>query len=168
MLVQGPILTSWIDCGVVIIEGTTSNPTKCSAPTIDKCMGRRIGDTAHLRMNYKAPNATGATAGSGDYIFKIPVSFCPSIDTSKISVNAVVEGWNSSYSNSYTCGTATFGNTATATQGEGNVVVYDSTHVRILGVAAGGVYGSPGSGGFNLNLTTIWYSLDFFVPIVGW
>lgn len=157
--------TEWADAGVVTIQATTTNPTKGNTQQTDKTFWRRMGDSAHIRIQFRQTSATSSAAGSGDYLFVIP-SAIGSIDTNKLTVYATVEGWNSSFQNGFTIGGAMVGDGST--NFDGKVIPYDANSVRVAGINSTPDAGFIGSGGYPLTGANIFYSLDFIVPISGW
>src|SRR5690606_21055508 len=66
----------------MVVEAATTNPTKASSPSVDDAFWRRVGDSIQITYSYHQTNNTGAGAGSGTYIFKLPPGL--NIDESKL------------------------------------------------------------------------------------
>lgn len=57
----------------VVINAATTNPTKASSIDFDEMAWSRSGDLVMCTMRYAQPNNTGASAGSGNYLFRLPI-----------------------------------------------------------------------------------------------
>ena len=158
--------TTWVDDGAVTITATTTNPTKGTMAT-DKLFWRRVGENMEIRMEIKQTGI--GTSGSGDYLYAIPS--CYTIDTSKITAYAVVEGADAFKSNNL----AGFSNASNAAANNANlgVIVFNTTTVRFIGIssddASGNSLGAISSGFFALgsNASNEYYA-EFSVPITNW
>lgn len=169
IMVNTQVQTEWISAGALTITGTTSNPTKGGTITVDKMEYRRVGNSAHIRGEYRQTAA--GSAGSGDYLFAMPSGLL--IDTTRTTVYTTVEGSGNYLLNS-TLGSAAFGTTSNSRNGVGNIVPYSTTQFRIAGV----MLNSGTNAGFgtfvcsagecSLDLTNMYYTFDFIVPIQGW
>jgi hypothetical protein len=80
--------SQWIEY-TQTVEAVTSNPTKASSPIVDKAYYRYNDGNLELRWDYVAGNS-GATNGSGTYLFPLPSGFA--VDSAKVQVNT---DWNS-------------------------------------------------------------------------
>jgi hypothetical protein len=160
--------TGWQNAGTITINATTTNPTKGSTQATDVFRWRRLGDSAHCRMNFIQTSAAGSNVGSGDYLFD--VTAIGSIDTAKLDVYATVEGWNSSFVNALSVGTGGHGGTfGPTTMAVGTAVVpFDSSAVRLFSGVVNSTGGAVGSAGYPLNGANVWYTLDFIVPMDNW
>lgn len=149
----------WTSGGTMVISATTTAPAK-GTTSIDRVMYRREGDTMHVRFEY-TQSGTG-TAGSGDYLFRIPGGY--SIDTTKVTAYATLEG-SGAWTAKNIVGSADIGGGSSNIVG--NVSVYDSYHVRIhaLNASGGGVIGS---GFFGTNSSDYHITAQFAVPILTW
>lgn len=169
--------TNWVDAGAITVGATTTAPTKSSNVTIDRAIWRREGPDALIRFEFSHTNNSGAADGSGDYLFTLPAGLVA--DTSLVSafsdVVGVVSGGSFDGVNmTNTLGTCSFSNDGNA--GTGNVVLYDSTRVRLIGPSwvtdsAGNIGGAVGSGFFSFSsFATGEYQFvaEFRVPISGW
>jgi len=65
-------ISQWKDYGAITITATTTNPTKATTRQEDSVRCREVGNTYECEYRYNAASATGAAAGSGDYIFSLP------------------------------------------------------------------------------------------------
>jgi hypothetical protein len=159
-----PIQTDWVDGGALILSATTTAPTKGASLAVDKVWWRRNGENAEVRIEFR--QTAGGTAGSGDYLFKMPGSL--EIDTNKVTVYTTVEGWNSNFLNNNMVGSSQGGNGAN--QFFGGIVVYDKDYVRMTGgddsLAQQGFIASVGA--YNLSGASIYYVANFKVPIKDW
>jgi hypothetical protein len=157
-------VTPWALSGSITIGATTLAPTKASGIAVDECFWRRVGQDAHIMMNYRQTNTTGAAAGTGDYLFTLPSNL--SIDTPGVitTVDTSAEGgtaWVASNAVGVAhCGVSTANNS-------GVVVVYDATRVRLMSQNNGG-QGVVSAGYTGLTTTNVQYGLNFVVPISGW
>lgn len=66
-----PNVTSWKVEGPITITATTTNPTK-GVSAVDKVESRQVGENYEILYTYLQTASTGASAGSGDYIFALP------------------------------------------------------------------------------------------------
>ena len=68
---------------VVRINGATANPTKANSASIiaDKMVWARSGDIVTASYNYAQTDNTGAAAGTGNYLFGLPIPAKTSQDT---------------------------------------------------------------------------------------
>lgn len=64
-------VTSWKVEGPITITATTTNPTK-GVSSVDKVESRQVGENYEFIYTYQQTASTGASAGSGDYIFALP------------------------------------------------------------------------------------------------
>lgn len=158
----------WTTTSAVLITATTTAPTKPSATiVVDKLWYARKGDTMKVRIEYRQTNNTSANSGSGDYLFIIPNG--QSIDTTKMTVYATVEGDGTWVTNNVV-GLATV--VAGAIQGVGPITVYNATSVRMQLIYTDGATPSRGvlsSAAFGIASNAIVnYVATFEVPISGW
>ena len=152
-------MTDWIDGGLLDIGATTTAPTKGTA-TVDQVWYRRVGGNMEVRYEYK--QTTAGTAGSGDYLFKIPGGY--SVDTTKISAFSVIEGAGI-WANYNTVGIASLSDNTNNHLAA--VSVYDATNVRMLQISNGGM--GVNGGAYTYLLETGYHmAATFSVPIVGW
>lgn len=116
--------TPWIDAGASTVTATTTSPTKGGGTTYDRVYWRRSGKDLHVRYEYR--HTTAGTAGSGDYLWLIPIG---SIDTAFVTAETTVGTLNAR-------ATSGVGHGAADTNGafNGTLVitpsVYDGTRLR--------------------------------------
>lgn len=156
-VMEGAIVTDWVDGGPITITGVTTNPTKGTVIQ-DKWWYRRVGDTYEFRMEYG--QSTAGTGGSGQYLFTLPAGL--SIDTNKIQSMSTIDPG--------VLGSATI--RANANYWSGNVVASSTagttSQVRIFYSAAGASATAIGSGTTaSLASTPIRYYAEFRAPIAG-
>jgi hypothetical protein len=75
--------TDWVDDGAIVINATTTGPTKPTTPDMDKCYWRRSGNRVFARYVFQVSSAAGSAAGTGNYLVSWPASLA--IDTTVIS-----------------------------------------------------------------------------------
>jgi hypothetical protein len=63
--------TPWVDAGASTITAVTTNPTKGGGTFYDKVYWRRVSNSCHIRYEYR--QSTAGTAGSGDYLWSVPI-----------------------------------------------------------------------------------------------
>ncbi len=153
--------TAWADD--LLVTGTTVNAIT-SAPTMATVhtgsnYWMRDGKNMLVRFSYGHTSNSGAAAGTGDYKFLVPAA--QGIDTS------IVTGYTAS------AGKAPLSNVGNAQYGDGtnmfsgSLVVYDANFVRaqVSTTAASGFINAT----FNaMNSATMFYNLNYSVPISGW
>lgn len=159
------LVTATTNGGATLITGTTSNPTKGTIVTDIVKVGR-IGDHAHITMQYQQSSA--GTAGSGDYLIALPNGL--SFDSSKVTYTTSVYG-TSAWQTASSLGGGTI-SYSTTSSGLAHVVPFDSTHFRLFVVSYVGS-GTAGTGAFastnfDLSGTVNTFSVDFKAPIAGW
>lgn len=72
-IVEHKTQTSWTDGGTITITAETSNPTKGTLD-IDKFWWRRVGSDIYLKYQYTQTALGSAAAGTGNYIFALPIT----------------------------------------------------------------------------------------------
>lgn len=139
---------------VPTITATVSNPTKATTPTEDVAFYDARFKKVKVVYTYHDLFTGGATAGSGTYLFSLPLGY--TIDTAKLPSRAVV-------------GKCRVFDGANPSQGN---VVFDAsvstTHVFLETIGDGvpfNIIGSSGNYPLNNN-PEIEYRLDFEVPVV--
>lgn len=157
--------TDWINSGLMVCRAVTTNPVKSVNKTTDSTMWRRDGNEMCIRYNYGQTTTTGASAGSGTYIWNIPGG--QSIDTATVKV-----------AGTYAPGTYV----ATAHQvGSGNLCTYSgstptylivcpATATEFIAMWVTGAtqnYVSSATYGFTVYANAGWF-LDIKVPIKDW
>lgn len=141
------------------IGATTTAPSKATNPDIDIAMWRRSGDSMEITYTLKQSNTTGATAGTGTYLFPIPSG--NTIDLTKIASGT------DAASPLGIAGPAGVGNTTG--QRDALVRVYDSNNLLIV-YDNNANFVDVGSAAFELNNanTPLYWSFRAVVPILGW
>jgi hypothetical protein len=143
--------TPWVDGGVNIITGATSNPTKGTVVR-DKVWWRRQGDSISARIEY-GQSAAGS-GGSGRYLFAIP--FGVSIDTNKTYFTTIASGLGAACS--YIGGAYAVG----------IVIPDDATKVILLVGNTGNNPSNVSSTWGPMTSTTAQYLASYTVPVVDW
>lgn len=163
--VQGPIvvgaMTDWTDGGVNVITATTTSPTK-GTTAVDKVWYRRLGDSLHVRIEYRQTAA--GTTGTGDYLFEVPNGY--NINLTKLNAYSTVEGTGGFVTNN-TVGSALLEDNGATSGASGSVFVHDASHIRIGAVDATSA-GVLSSGFYPLNTTNKSITAEYTVPISGW
>jgi len=159
--------TPWVDDGAVTITATTTNPTKPTTVDLDKVWWKRDGSDALIRIEYYAASASGAAAGTGDYLFTLPASL--TADTSVIEEYSNLEGGPGAWLIKNQLGTVSSYNPAASGYNYfGAVGLYDSTKVRFFFINSVPEAGVVGSAFQALTTTDLLYTAEFRVPISGW
>lgn len=154
--------TSWASF-TMTIGGSTSAPTK-GTTTTDRARWRRVADSMEIEYDYI--QTVAGSAGSGTYLFPLPVS--AAMNTTFITT-----------STSHAQITSGYGYAGTSSDGLGSlsepigVVPYDSTHFMLVRQqdSAGNLQPTRdivGSSVFSLSGTNVFYSFRVRVPISGW
>lgn len=158
--------TGWTSAGTMTLSATTTAPSFGTATIVtNDVQYQRNSTNARVRISYRHTAAGTATAGSGDYLWKMPAGLL--IDTNKVKAYSTVEGWNSSFQSDNSVGVCHVG--TGANQAFGRVVVYDNDELRCFADdGASNQQGSISSIGFPLTSSGAYYMLDFEVPIQGW
>lgn len=140
----------------MVITGTSSNPTKATVPDTDKATWFRIGKFMHIHYEYGSSTGTGGAAGSGTYLFALPLGF--QVDTQTVLPDPGQNGG--------TVGTAQVG---TSTDNlAGAVKIYDSTHLVVEVMNNNVAKVQVTSTTYQLSTVGLKYSFDAIVPILGW
>lgn len=145
------------------ISATNTAPTKATTTIHDKAQWCRIGDSMAITYTYNHTDNTGATAGSGIYLYKLPDGYL--IDGSKISF----DGAGTSNRTIGGVGAAMIGLQASSLGYAGTVVAYDSTSLAITyhePVFNDSVFQSHAIS--QLTYSSISITFRAVVPIVGW
>jgi|CXWL01.1.fsa_nt_gi hypothetical protein len=164
-IVEHKAETNFVDAGALVITASTTDPTKGGTVVLDKVYWRRVGQNAHIMMNYR--QTTVGVNGSGDYLFNIPSGLV--IDTGIIGAEATAQGVGSSIRNS-NLGNF-FGHLAATVNMSGGIALWDSTKVTVNMCATATTsssLGTVGSGYAALGNASVSYHLNFTAPIVGW
>lgn len=154
----------WTDGGELDLDATTTTPTKATARDVDKVWYRRVGDSMEVRIEYAQTNNTGASAGSGDYLFGVPGGY--QIDLTKVAEYATVEG-SGNWRSFNAVGTCSANNNS-ATPGLGIVVVHDADDVRCLIITSATQSSINSSFADVADAGTLSYTFTYTVPIQGW
>ena len=152
--------TGWVDSGNIVLGGTTTAPTRATTRETDKLWWRRNGDTAIIRGEYAAASGTGGDAGSANWLFGVPANM--TIDTAKVTVNAVV---GTPFLQQGNVGDFAF--THNAVPYTGSTYVYDGTYVRAT-IHSAALSAVVTSASFSLATAQVSMSWTIHVPITGW
>lgn len=152
--------TEWIDYGGITFSATTTAPTKATSPDTDNITCRRLGDSLECRVAYRHSSNTGATAGSGTYLVKIPNGL--TIDSTKVKFYTGTLAGDWVTDNVVGQGTSFDGG---VNEKPMVISVYDANHVRMFDVEDDE---SMRSGFRPLTLPKVGYVFTFTVPIAGW
>jgi hypothetical protein len=164
----------WVDAGANTVTGTTSNPALGSNTIVkNKIYWSRGGNCkeAKIWINLAWSATSGATLGSGDYMFALPSNI--TMDTTNIALFTTVVGSGalSSITNNLgihdaRCGTV---------QRHDAVVAYDSTHVRFCGLSDGtagagtaGCVSADSAGTCGYTTANQYMMAQFTIPVSGW
>lgn len=161
--------TDWIDAGSITVGAVTTAPDKATTKTRDKVFWRRDGNTGYFRYEYAHANKTGATAGSGDYLYTLPGSLQWGsrivVSTSTIATIDAL-GWSKeAFGESYvfTDGSSESGGFA------GAIVPYDSTKFRLIFNNMYVTAGPQDSSFFHYSYANNFsWACEFNAPISGW
>lgn len=154
----------WIDYGQMTITATTTNPTKATTRQQDNVRCRVVGQDYECEYTYRADSATGAAAGSGDYIFALPSGI--EFDSLIPNFTTITSVWISAQANASQLNTTGQININSAS-GDGSLTAYaySSTSFRL---AASENYVNI------VNMGSTWYQLTnqplafrFFVKFRG-
>jgi hypothetical protein len=153
----------WTDGGAVVIEATTTNPTK-GTTSVDKFWYKKVGDSIEGRVEYL--QTVAGTSGSGDYLFKLPAGL--EFDSTKVTFNSTV------YSNSNGGNVDGIIGTCSAAYGTGNksihvgiAIAYDATRFRCLGTDET-QEAAVHSGHYPVGNAEASYGFTIKAPISGW
>lgn len=145
------------------ISATNTAPTKATTTIHDKAQWCRIGDSMAITYTYNHTDNTGATAGSGIYLYKLPDGYL--IDGSKISF----DGAGTSNRTIGGVGAAMIGLQASSLGYAGTVVAYDSTSLAISYHEPSYIDSIFQSHAISqLTYSSISITFRAVVPIVGW
>jgi len=156
----------------ISITATTSNPVKGNSISIDAVYWSRQGSYAHLRYEFAQGNTTGASIGSGDYLFNLPGGL--SIDTTKVTGYSAVIGLSVQVAAKNMAGSGMASiNIAGVNTLVGGAIVYDATRVRLAGSWSPASANTSGVGCVGMSLfplvgASLTYAMSFDVPIAGW
>lgn len=149
--------TDWVEYSLTI-GGATTPPTPPTVVNINKAYWRRNGDSMEIMFNYYAASLSGASDGSGAYLFPLPSGY--SIDTAKINVSTDIK-------QSGIVGNAgTYSLSQTAEQW-GEVRVYNSSNLYIT-IGSDTLASTQASSSFLAVTDAQSYKIIAKVPILGW
>lgn len=151
----------WTSC-TTNVSAVTTSPTKASSPAVDNCQMRRVNDELQWRWTFVANNNTGASSGSGTYLFAIPNSLTAdsavqNVSTTPTDASVVAYGsWNNGASREIPI--------------EG--FLYNSTNLAFRYLSAS-AFGNPGnmissSNGFATSGSGWKMSFEARIKISGW
>lgn len=157
--------------GTITIGAVTTPPTKGTV-VADRIMSSRVSNRLIAEYQYEQSNSTGATAGSGDYLFSLPSGL--SFDSSSISFNTGTLS-NASSSKSVVGRGSIFGY-GVSRIGDIILIAYDATRFRAMvlnsteSVTTPIAYYPFSSSTYQLNVTASPLGFNFKIdaPIAGW
>ena len=147
----GPLgVPAWISAGAITLTATTTSPTK-GVIAYDTISYRQLGTKQwEIVLTYSQTNTTGATSGSGDYLFTLPNSL--QFDTT-LSSQIIFTGniganvWDSAFY-ILPSGSGMINNNNVG--GQVYPIIYDSTKFRILTITYGSAVQCWGSAFYQL------------------
>jgi hypothetical protein len=150
------------------IAGTTTITATTTAPTLgtntQSTYYRRVGDS--MEVVYTLSQTSAGTAGSGTYLFSLPVSGL-TIDTTKVNVSTASIGTGGSPVGNGIASNTPTATTATAVQT--TVVPYNTTQLQIIGATNTVAQLAPvGSTSLALSGAAIYYEFRYIIPITQW
>jgi hypothetical protein len=153
------------------VTQTSSTGDKPSSIQLDRVQWRRDGSDMILRWSFYASSGSGATSGTGDYLFHLPSGY--SMDSGKVNYYTTNEG----YGDFTTAGASSLGfahvqDNDGGAHFTGQCFAYDDTKFRMAGlltthatVTRHTFIGSDnGYTWANMNV----YSCNVRIPIAGW
>lgn len=149
--------TNWISGGAITIGAVTTAPTKGTTRPYDDVRYRRInGTTYELDYNYSQTGATGAAAGSGQYLFSLPAG---------ITWGAGVTQTTSATLATYV--TAVIPTTGQVVNAGGQlrllaVIPYNTTQFRLVANDAAGDFAPVASNYYSLTGAGLGYKVRFY------
>jgi len=157
----------WRSNGIVVMDATTSAPTKPSSMTTDTIMYNIIrsqtGDLAEIEMILQWAGAGGSAAGSGDYLFGMPAGL--KIDGTKLAFYTPLEAGAGGFVSTNIVGFGIFNQAATAL--DTKVIAFDADNVRLfINAEASGSNGAIASSHAPFTTANQGYYLRFTVPIL--
>jgi len=158
--VSSTIVTDWQSFTMTIGADVTA-PTKATSPVIDEARWRRVGDSMEIFYQYKHTNNTGASSGSGRYLYSLPNGY--SIDTTKLTTNSNTAQVDTTLP---TVGYSQLSDDSS--NSSGGVTAHNSTQLRITAFKSSGDAPFQASTQFPLGSSTIGISFFARVPISGW
>lgn len=158
VIIESKTSTGWIDAGTTTIAAVSGGAAKASVTIVDKIQWRRVGNNAHIRLDYEHTSNAGATAGTGAYLFSIPSNM--TLDTTLITVDTdVTNAYTKNIVGQIYCGTSAVG--------MGGVSMYSTTQFKaIIFTAASGGFISSTFGA--LTQAQLSYNAELVIPIVDW
>lgn len=155
--------TAWIDGGTLssLIDATTTAPVIGSATiVVDKVRYRRVGDSIEAVYDHHHSAAGTSTAGTGDYLFKLPgsLSFNATLLTAYTTVTGALMA-NSSVGLGFA--------SINTYHSPANCVYYDATRFRATRSDTGASTYIHASS-FPFNTAALYYNFHIKAPISGW
>jgi hypothetical protein len=152
--------SDWIDAGGITIEGAVSNPSK-GTTSRDKIFYKQDGEIGKFR--YELQIDSGSTAGSGDYLYSLPLGF--KFDTVVQKFTGVLDETTIGYAR-LKYGTGYVGVGTATGNGQAYIIPYDDTRFRVVCYV---LYSNAAvqSNAFYSLTQLISLGLEFEVPIQG-
>lgn len=157
------LVTPWAVQETLSISAVTTPPTAPSSWGYNRVHWCRRGKTMLLRYEWQHSSNAGAAAGSGDYLYGLPLGV--GADTG--SVIPVYQNVSAAVDAVYAMGNGDINNGTNYARA--CMVWYSSTGFRIKHYDnASGAAGYQGSASFPLNSSQLQMRLEAEVPIAGW
>jgi hypothetical protein len=160
--------TDWEYFGPIKIEATTTNPIKASNLEVDQVLGKRNQNLLQLKYIYRTNGtATGASAGSGDYLFSLPNNL--EFDSDKVDFFTGSIGSTTPNDLDWRL----YGKVNGTIDGvdhfvEGGIVPYDATRFRIKYRGSSNAHRFIRNNAAETTRVNTGYTVEFAVPIKGW
>jgi len=152
--------TDWVNAGAMTLTAVTTNPTKGGGTTYDRVYFRRAGHDLLCRYEYR--QTTAGTAGSGDYLWAVPIG---TIDTGLVTAET---GAGSAHTRA-TAGIGSGKYDAGGTLIEVTASVYNTTRMRFDGANANGANGGfIGSSYASLGSAAVRFHVNTCTPMTDW
>jgi hypothetical protein len=152
----------------IVIEATTTNPTKPTTTLTDTIYIDKVNDLAFLKYNLAWNSNAGAVAGSGDYLFKLPtyngiqLEFSPEIPFYTGAITTSGSTWYKIW------GTGSISHDSSSHIQQLGIVPYDSTRFRVHGSSNAASLNAVSPPYYPLTLNAGNYNFEFFAPIASW
>jgi hypothetical protein len=150
--------TDWSASAAITVASTGTAMAK-GTTTVDSIRWRRVGNCAHIKLNYKQTAA--GTVGTGDYYYTLPTGLVAdstyvNFDTTVYGATVILSGCN-------------FGSAflATTSSAQGMVYFRDSTTFKFA-LATVSTEGTHSAAFLGYGATNLVVTADFTVPITGW
>lgn len=159
--------TEWTSYSLVSgtdVQGTTTNPTLGSSPQVSRGWWRRSGENMIFRFEYAHLVATGAATGSGDYLFRFPLTASGqgTVLTADYLDYGTVPG---SFPITNSIGKAICRNVNTFFQGD--LVLYSPNFYRVVGLNVGS-YLIVGSANYAIGAANVGFFFEGSVRMLNW